>query len=216
MTTSGEAPRTADCTCSGTENPPLPAEMDPACPVHGIADDVISPDNRIYDERKPQVEGGVTLLADYEERPATEREKAISPFWESWAMECLDNEQISHCGHLDSAVIVTGCQYCDELTRHAPHARDKPEPGCLDCLPWITEDRESRKWLGERYRPNGDITADLLHRAVRYRGRSYLLRRVFGPDAWALTADLADPTTGYVVQSARLTDVQSTQDPHRY
>lgn len=32
--------RTTDCTCSGTEDPPLPAEMDPSCPLHGVAGDV--------------------------------------------------------------------------------------------------------------------------------------------------------------------------------
>lgn len=122
-------------------------------------------------------------------------------------MDCLDSEQISHCGHLDSAVIVAGCQYCDELTRHAPHTRDKPEPGCLDCAVWIAEDRESRKWLAERYRPNRDVSADLLHRPVQYRGRTYLLRRVYGTEPWTLGVELADPATGVTVQSSPLNQV---------
>lgn len=94
-----------------------------------------------------------------------------------------------------------------ELTRHAPHSRDKPEPGCLDCMAWIAEDRESRKWLTERYRPRREVSVDLLHRPVQYRGTTYLLRRVSGPDSWELAVELADPATGHVVHSAPLAHV---------
>ncbi len=41
--TGSDPRRTTDCTCSGTENPPLPAEMDPSCPLHGVAGDVTGP-----------------------------------------------------------------------------------------------------------------------------------------------------------------------------
>lgn len=39
-------------------------------------------------------------------------EAAVAPDWQSWAIDCLDDEQLSHCGHLDSKVLNPGCTYC--------------------------------------------------------------------------------------------------------
>ena len=72
-----------------------------------------------------------------DERAATAPEIAISPIWQEFAMECLDNQQLSHCGHLDTATIVPGCPYCAEWVAHATHTRDAPVRTCDDCLPGI-------------------------------------------------------------------------------
>jgi hypothetical protein len=71
-------------------------------------------------------------VADYTERAMSEAECAVRPDWQTWAMECLTDQQVGHCGHLGSALIVDGCEWCAELSMHATEHTAGTE-GYLTC-----------------------------------------------------------------------------------
>lgn len=63
----------------------------------------------------------------------TEGERGIAPDWQSWAMDCLTDAQLSHCGHLDCGVVVDGCEFCAELVAHIGHELGQVAPDCEWC-----------------------------------------------------------------------------------
>lgn len=85
------------------------------------------------------------------ERPMTADEAAVpgTGDWMSFAVDCLDNEQLSHCGHLDCGTIDETCRYCREITDHArEHTMSHPDRFCNACEPWrrATEDLTHSRW----------------------------------------------------------------------
>lgn len=45
-------------------------------------------------------------------------EANVAPDWQSWAIDCLDDEQLSHCGHLDCKILSRSCTCCQEISEH--------------------------------------------------------------------------------------------------
>lgn len=66
------------------------------------------------------------------ERPMTDRERHIRQDWQTFAMDCLTDDQVAHCGHLDMAVIVVGCEFCEEIVAHQLHD-ESPDRTCEFC-----------------------------------------------------------------------------------
>jgi hypothetical protein len=63
-------------------------------------------------------------------RSFTATEASCAPLWDQWAMECLTDEQVSHCGHLGALELVDGCEWCAELARHV-----RKHPKCIEGYP---------------------------------------------------------------------------------
>lgn len=68
-------------------------------------------------------------------RPMTEPELVRVPDWRSWAVDQLEDDELSHCGHLDYGVIEADCRHCEELVRHlrAHSAMTEGWPDCALC-----------------------------------------------------------------------------------
>lgn len=144
-----------------------------------------------------------------EERLATDAERAAAPLWQEWALECLDNQQLSHCGHLDEQLIVPTCPYCAEWVAHATHTRERPDPTCDDCSGWIAENRQSAALLdvARRRLPTADIPADVLHQQFEYRGHTVTVVSINGKsdEPWYMLATARTPAGKWL--TIRLSDL---------
>jgi hypothetical protein len=116
----------------------------------------------------------------YRERAATDAEMRSRNDWQSFAMECLEDEEISHCGHLDSATIVDGCTYCAQWTTHAKHSPSSPDPQCVDCAEWRRSNEESRRILDYVRRYEHPELPDILHTQLTWCGEPCTLVGVCG------------------------------------
>jgi hypothetical protein len=90
------------------------------------------------------------------ERGMTTIETRWAPDWTEWAMNCLDDEQLSHCGHLDTNTIYEDCTYCLDLVTHAEHhTMSAPDRWCEFCEDWRRIAR-TRPWRTTMSVPRSD------------------------------------------------------------
>lgn len=114
-------------------------------------------------------------------------EAAVAPDWQSWAIDCLDDEQLSHCGHLDCKVLNPGCTYCREIAEHvAEHRLSRPDRMCEFCAGWRRSARALAKlvWTKEASLGSWWSISGALWELIGCDGAKIMLRDARGAPRW--------------------------------
>lgn len=71
-----------------------------------------------------------------------EEESATRGDWQEWAISRLDDDELGHCGHLDTRMIDVSCRFCQEIVAHVnTHSMAAPHILCEQCEWWRQDQR---------------------------------------------------------------------------
>lgn len=120
-------------------------------------------------------------------------EANVAPDWQSWAIDCLDDEQLSHCGHLDCKILSPSCTYCREISEHvAKHRLSSPDRWCEFCAGWRRSARELTKlvWTKGVLLGMWWSISDAPWEVVGCDGAKIMFRSANGVSRWVADRDL--------------------------